>query len=217
MNQVRTWAVGLIAIPLCASAASGELIAGWNFNSYDGNAHSISAEWGSGLLTIDAGWRSADLGTDAGTTLNTSFEDPAGAAIDLYDKRSTGRGIELAVSTVGLEDIALSFASMRDAGGGFEINQVLYSTDGGSNFAAFGSPFDPGTSFTLMQFDLSSISDLNDNAAAVFRIEFDGGYNGSGKGILVDNFRITGTLIPGPGTLALLGVAGTLLARRRRR
>lgn len=209
-------AAALAAVAVWADPASANLIAAWNFNSYDGDAHTIGANWGSGALTIDAAWASVDLGSDLGTANNLYLGDAAGFSLQLRDVANNGLGIEFAISTSGLQDLILSLATERN-GQGFNANQVSYSADGGSIFTAFPPPYNPpGFESPAMTFDFSSVTALNDNAQVVIRIEFFGAGNANGMN-LIDNVQFNAGVIPAPATLALLGVAGVLGLRRRRR
>ncbi len=198
-----------------ATPASGALIAAWNFNAYDGNAHSIAADHGVGALTIAAGWPDGDLRASSGTVLNAFGGDPAGTALRLSSANNNGLFIEFAISTVGLEDLVLTFATAKNTQG-FHLNQFAYSTNGGSTFTNFGGTYDPTTSFTVLTFDFSGVAALDNNSQAVIRIKFDGATNNGGRNE-IDNVQVNATAIPEPGTIALLSAAALIGFRRRRR
>ena len=84
------------------------------------------------------------------------------------------------------------------------------------NYTSFAA-FDPSNgSFGLITADMSSVAALNDGGPIFIQLLFDGAQNNIGTTSL-DNVRIVGTLIPAPGALALLGAAGLIATRRRRR
>lgn len=70
--------------------------------------------------------------------------------------------------------------------------------------------------------DLTGLTDNNWEAgsSAIFTLTFSGGAastgTGGGQETLVDNIGITATAVPEPGSLALMGLGGLLIARRRR-
>ena len=198
-----------------ATPASGALIAAWNFNAYDGNGHSIAADHGVGTMTIAAGWPDGNLSASSGTVLNAFGGDPAGTALELSSSNNNGLAIDFAVSAVGLEDLILTFATAGN-GPGFDLNQVAYSSNGGSTFTDFGGTYDPATGFTVLTFDLSAVAALENNSQVVIRIKFNGANNNTGRND-IDNVQLNATVIPEPGTIALLGVAALIGFRRRRR
>ncbi len=108
---------------------------------------------------------------------------------------NNGMHVDLAISTVGFENIVLSWAQ-RGTGTGFNSRQVSYSTDGGVSFTPFAT--DSGAlsaTWTVPNFDLSAIPALNDNADVVLRITLDGATSASGNNRF-DNIRIDGDSIP---------------------
>jgi len=56
---------------------------------------------------------------------------------------------------------------------------------------------------------------VNAASSIIFRITYDGATGGGGNA-RVDNLQINGTLIPAPGSVALIGLAGLMAGRRRR-
>lgn len=222
-DMKRIWSRSLVggvaalstAVFACATPASGALVAAWNFNTYDGNAHSIAADWGAGTMTIAAAWPSGNLSASSGTALNGFGADPAGTALRLSSNNNNGLSIEFAINTVGVEDLVLTFATAGN-NPGFDLNQLAYSTNGGSTFTDFGGTYGPTTGFTVLTFDLSGIAALENNPQAVIRIKLDGASTNGGRND-IDNVQINATAIPAPGTIALLGVAALIGLRRRRR
>ena len=178
----------------------------------------------------------------AGTTNNAQNGDTAGVALALQNgtaNENAGKYLQISTSTVGNTNIQLSFAIQATATG-FQSDQLQYSTDGVTflNFAAAFTPISSGTGFSaaggLQSFDLSSITALNNDASAAFRIVFSLGNNpttgapnaGSSTGNnRIDNLLVSGTpagvgMVPEPASAALLGlglIGGLIAARRLKR
>lgn len=211
-GRLATWACALIVAVAVASPARGDIIAYWNFNTTPGSLYSWSADMGSGTLTLDPAW--TQLSVTTGTATNAEAVDPAGAALGLRSNANNGRTMDFVVDTTGYEDIVLSFAATRN-NQGFDVDAVLYSTDG-VTYTQF-STFNPANgSWAAVVADMSAVAALEDAGTIYLRLKFDGAQNSNGTTSL-DNVRIIGTLIPTPGALALLGVAGLVAVRRRRR
>lgn len=189
-------------------------IAIWNFNDSD-----LNIDHGSGTLTTNFNLANV-IFTLGGTTTNARLGDTAGQALGLQGGTSNannGRFINLSVSTVGYGNIVISFAT-QGTGTGFNSNQLQYSTDG-VVFLNFGAPYVPAVSYGLVTFDLSSISELNDNPNAAFRIVFNGATSSSGNN-RIDNVVVEGQglALPEPSSIVLLtlGLGGTVVKRFRR-
>jgi hypothetical protein len=203
---------------LCVAAVLGapqsvpaDLIAYWDFN--DSN---LVIDQGAGMLTTN--FPAVDVSYSAGTTKNAQPGVLAGQSLTVRNQANNGVAhADFAVSTAGYTGILLSLATQKTSTG-FNANDIAYSVDGGANFTIFGAPYNPPTAFDSFVFDLSSISGLNDNPQAVFRIAFAGATSATGNNRL-DNILISGTqesvAIPEPtaGWLTIL-VAG-LVARWR--
>ena len=112
---------------------------------------------------------------------------------------NNGRTLDLNVSTAGLNNIVISFATIRTSTG-FNSNQLQYSLDGVA-FVDFGAPYTPPLTFGLVTFDLSSISGLNDNPDAAFRIVFNGATSATGNN-RIDNLVVEGQNIATPNSRA---------------
>ncbi len=203
------------AVFACAHPVDAALIAAWHFNTYIPGDHVIAADWGTGTMTVDPGWLSADLDTDFGTLTNAYLTDPAGNAITLKDPVNNGRWIEFSFSTAGLQDLVLTFASEK-GGTGFSSNQVSYSTDG-VGYTNFGAPYNPADYDVIQTFNFSAIAAVENQSQVFIRIVFNGGSGNQNTNNNLDNVQLNATAIPGPGSIALLGLAGLIGFRRRRR
>jgi hypothetical protein len=188
-------------------------IAIWNFN--DSN---LTVDHGTGTLTTNFNLVNI-LFTLGGTSSNARQGDVAGQSMTLQGGTSTannGRFLNLDVSTIGFTNIVVSFAT-QGTSSGFTSNQFQYSLDG-VTFVNLGTPYTPPLTFGLVSFDLSTISGLNDNPNAAFRIVFNGATSASGNN-RIDNLVVEGqhiaTPIPEPASIVLLslGLTGTLATR----
>jgi PEP-CTERM motif len=182
----------LLAFP-CKDAAA-DLIAYWNFNSWNGSGTPISATLGSGTLSI-TGFPADDLLILPGTTVNAVGADPAGNSLGLENNINNGNFLALSFSMGGHTGLSLSYASRRTTTG-FNSDQWSYSTDGIS-FTPFGSAVNPTTSttFGLVTLDISAATTLNDDATVFLRYTLNGATNSSGNN-RVDNVQLNASLLP---------------------
>jgi hypothetical protein len=200
--------------------AAADLIAYWNFNSYDGSATIVPASLGAGTLTI-TGFPDANLQNLAGTTINALAADPAGASLTVTSNVNNGDFLTLEFSMSGYEDLVLTYATRRTSTG-FNSDMWSYSTDG-LTFVPFGLAVNPTTSttFDLITRDFSSIATLDDESTVYLRYEFFGATNSSGNN-RIDNIQLNASaasvaVVPEPSTMALmsLGLVGLTFVRRR--
>jgi hypothetical protein len=235
----------LVAIATAAltMAAQADTLGQWNFNSLipDNNTSS-----GTTLPSIGAGTASLVGGTTgsfSSGTANGGSSDPA--ATDNSGWQTTGyaaqgadaRGVQFLVSTVGWQDIVLSY-DLRHSNTSSRFESVWITLDGGTSFSQVAS-FDGNagdTWFKQRTVDLSAISGADDNAGFGFRVLQTGDPQASGTSYLASSagssYASTGTWrfdmvtvnalapVPEPGALALfaagLGVVGSAGRRARR-
>lgn len=196
-----------------AQQARADEIAIWNFNDSD-----LVVDHGIGTLTTNFNLANV-LFTQGGTSTNARQGDVPGQSMTLQGGTSNannGRSLSLSVSTVGLNNIVISFAT-QGTSTGFNSNQFQYSLDG-VTFISLGTPYTPPLTFGLVTFDLSSISGMNNNPNAAFRIIFNGATSAAGNNridnLVIEGQRIT-TPVPEPASMLLfsLGLTGTLATR----
>jgi hypothetical protein len=204
----------------------------------------FNANQGAGTLTTNfsvntvAGSASAnngDLGTFGGTAANALAPDDTtstgnvGGALALRtgnglsgSQTNNGKWVQFNVSTVGIvSSLAVTYVTQR-TGTGFTSQQWQFSTDGVNftNLALINTIQGSSPGFVLNSAVLQTVSITNAAAYGVanlrIRVIFDGAAsNAFGGNNRLDNVQINGT-IPTPGSLALVGVAGLMAARRRR-
>lgn len=105
--------------------------------------------------------------------------------------------IELFVPTSGRNSIGLTF-DYRTSNTGPSILEFHYSTDG-INFVLLGSPItltptSTGNTFYPLSFDLSTITGVNDNGSATFRL-YGYGAGGASGTLRLDNITFTGNCL----------------------
>lgn len=229
---------------IAAASANASVVAYWNFNNSTGNStsgqlgtlNSIAPDLGAGTLSIgggsptitfntnNAGTANGVVGTFTGSTLNAIGADVAGGALSIQGAvgggsssavTSNGGYVQFNVSMVGLKDLVVSF-STRGTGSGFHLGQLSYSTDGVSFFNN-GATWDGGASsaFFLVSNDLSSVVALNNAPSVTVRLTLTGATGGAGNN-RIDNVQLNANPIPTPGAVALLGLGGLIVGRRRR-
>lgn len=211
---MRSLLLSLILASAAAAGARADVITFFDFNDSD-----LAADRGR-PASITTSF--ASTGFAAGTGLGADPDGPgpepasaAGQALNLSGSANNGRHVEFAVSTAGLGSIRVSFAAQRSSTG-FNQNELLFSIDGGASFVSAGF-FSPPTTFGLFAFDLGGFTALDDRPSAVFRVVFNGASGATGTNRL-DNLAVTGTPVPEPLSLMLLGsgLAGTAWRMRRR-
>ena len=212
-----------------ASAASADVIAGWTMPT------AVAAATTGSNYTYGA----ADLGAlTSGTSLSgfhaaaaTTWSSPAGngSAYSLSSNNwATGDYYQVSMATTGYSDISVSWDQTR-SGTGPSAFSLSMSTDGGANFTTLLA------SYTVVQAGLAGTGTTSWNAVTNqtgFTTTTIIGISAANKGNImlrfsslsttaaagtgrVDNISVTGAIIPAPGAVALIGLAG-LISRRRR-
>ena len=166
----------------CHGAMAQTTFTEWNFNSNPPDASlstgSSLPSLGAGILTTIGGvTQSFSSGvanggsSDPAATDNTGLQTTAYAAQGTNDKLS---GIQFRVSTVGYQQIVLNY-DIRHSNTSSRFEQVQYTTDITATTPVWvdASIFDGNQGdfwFTNRTIDLSSVTALNDNPNAAFRV-----------------------------------------------
>ncbi len=173
---------------------------GTELNSFSGTA--LNADVGIGMSTTTSG--TACLAVVGGAS------NGAGGFL------ANGKSMVFAFSMAGMQNLDISYATQR-TGTGFTSQVWEYSTDG-TNWFAVGSNNSIQSSFALGTGSTTSfagISGLDGAATAFLRLTVTGATSGTGNN-RIDNVIFNADVVPSPGVLALLGVAGVVGSRRRR-
>lgn len=184
---------------------------------YSFNATNAIADVGSGI-SVFSNKNATGVSTSffAGTTLNAQPGFDAGRAVAQSQWLGDTNWFQFTLDSTGFEDLILSFALDRSSTG--PSNVVLqYSSAGvGGLFVDFVTNPLVSASFELFTNDVSTVTALDNNSEAVFRLL---GLNASSSvGTLrVDNFTIDATVIHEPSTFLLvaIGILSLLVFRRR--
>lgn len=232
-HLIRSLSAGVAGAVVCAvtSTASADLIAGWTIttafptgtgNVPTGNTYSVGV---------------ADLGNQvAGSELSTfhalaaaTYTSPSGngsAYAFSSNNWSIGDYYEARLSTSNYTGITVSWDQARSSTGPaafeliFSIDGVNWTTVTSYTVLQSGGGGAPATwsSTTYNPLYTSTQALVGAENATELRIRFRSTVTAAATGSnRIDNVSISGELIPGPGALALLGVAGLTGAARRRR
>jgi hypothetical protein len=233
--------LALAALVAAAGSASADVVAYWNFNNSTVNStsgqlgvlNSVIADQGAGTVSVGngvtfntnaAGTANGAAGTFSGSTINVLGTDGSGGALSVQGAVG-GSGTAPVTSNGGTVDFTLNmstFSSLvmtfsgRGTSTGFgsatDANQVLISTDG-INFSQVATYESRQTSFQLYTFNIGNA--LDGASTAIVRLRLNGATSGAGNN-RIDNVQFNATLIPTPGSLALVGLGGLVATRRRR-
>ncbi len=225
-NKTSLMIAGAIAAAV-ASTASGAVIAGWSM------ATAVAA----GTVGSNYSYGAANLGEQTADSMlsgyhalaTTAWSSPAGNG-STYSLSSNGWTTsdyyQVACSTAGYDGVSISWNQTR-SGTGPALFEVRMSSDGGATWSALGEYAViqaglAGTNTTSwnattyqVAFDMSmAAAGANNSSSVLFR--FSSKVTAAAAGTSrIDNIVVSGNMVPAPGALALLGVAG-LLSRRRR-
>ena len=219
MSQSLTLAaVSALAI---GGGAMADVITQWNFE-----AQTLNASTGTGLASLVGGVTS---------TFATGFSGTGTFALNVTTFASQGvgdrtRGVQFSGSTAGYDTITLAWNERHS---NTSANTVaVFATTDGTNWTEVQvftfTPAATGTGDTWFQRSVSLSAAYANAANFGFRVlaAFNPGTSGylasrststygSSSTLRFDDVTISGNVVPAPGTVALVGLAG-LLARRRR-
>ncbi len=120
------------------------------------------------------------------------------------------------LNTTGWTDIALRFdyKAWSSKTNSFDIDYRLNDTDAWTNILN-NTPIVGDQTFHSFAYSLAGLDAIENQPVVELRFnDFDN--NGSGK-LAFDNFELTGTQVPEPATIGLLGLGITAIIRRRRK
>jgi len=224
---ITTRLITAVATLAVAGVSAADVVAGWSF------ANAIPA----GTTGSEYVYGAADQGANAAgssvrgfhLTAATAWSSPAGNGSQYsFSSNNWQQGdyYEARLSTLGFSGVSISFDQARSSTGPAAF--ILFmSVDGGSNwttllsYTALQNGLAPNASWSSAgtrqaAYTITAAAAAADNQAdVIFRMTCDLTPGSTGGTNRIDNVFIEGTVIPAPGALALLGLAG--LAGRRRR
>lgn len=164
------------------------------------------------------------VNADAGIGLSTATSGAAalaivGGSVSGGAPAANGKSLVFLLDLSGLKDLTVSLAAQRTSTG--FTSQVWETSTDGTNWSSWGSFASGSAAGTLASsfatsgvLSLAGTSALDNAATAYIRVTFTGATASAGNNRL-DNIIFNADVIPTPGSLALLGVAGLVMRRRR--
>jgi hypothetical protein len=206
------------------SAGDTGVFAYWNFNDIatDGSALPADFYGQAGSTSISFDGYGGTLDSFGGSSINAQDGAPSGDDLALRNGTSgaiNGTFLEIALDMSNLEDLSIEYA-LRSSGTGVDDVQWSYSTDGVA-FTDFGPNMignDLGYDLVTNHFSAITTTGLDQSSTAFLRLTMDGGSTTSSAGNnRIDNLTISATVIPEPGTWALIGLGSAVVLWRMRR
>lgn len=232
--------IGSLILILSASLEAQTVVARWNFNSQpaDGSPSTgtLSPSIGSGVASLVG--TTSSFADGAGSSDPATADDSGWSTTSYGNNTSAGRGVEFAISTVGLSSASFGgfvFSyDVRHSDTASRYEQVFYSVNG-ATWNAAGTYFDGNVGSTWFLQRTVTITDMAafDNPSLTFRILSSNGpgavlvasnststFNGSGTWRFDMVSLTTSALpVPEPGAAAtwtaLVAFGGAMIRRRR--
>ena len=218
MIKSSLFAVGLMS--MVVSSASADVIAGWGMPTAVA-ASTTGATYSYGAANLGALVSGSML---SGTHSNalTAWSSPAGNGTTYAlssNAWNVGDYYQISLATTGYSGVSVAWDQTRSSTGPAGFEAVL-SVDGGSTFSSLGAYTVNQVSWSatvpVTTSSFGSLASAADNQASViirFKVVTAGTSTTSGTN-RIDNIVVSG-VIPAPGAVALIGLAG-LVSRRRR-
>ena len=213
-----------------ATSADASLVAGWNLALAPGGASTYAATAAAGGVTGTALTRGVGLGTvnaNAGNFAASGWNQQASDYLSFGFTVASGSSVNLSSLQIGTrsEGGAPGTLALRSSVDGFGSDLFIFD-----QASTTSNEWGPGAGFIFSVIDLSAMANLT--GTVEFRI-YQVGNTAANGGVMDPNrhFRLTnyfwggvdqgnvsfsGSVVPAPGALALLGLGGLVGARRRR-
>lgn len=228
MRKLFVSALVVGALAAGASARPPVDLALWTFE--------VSVPTTAGPITAEAGVNAATsfgFGNHAGAT---TYSNPVGnGSLESYSSTNwqVGDSYEFRTSSAGYGSLTVTWDQVSSGTGPRDFDLEV-SIDSGATYSSIfsyivlanaapnpvwssGGSRNPLYTYTAaLPVSADDLADLRIRFTQTSTVSASGGTVGSGGTDRVDNVQISGELIPTPGALALLGLAGLAGARRRR-
>ena len=220
--------VAAVAASTLSLSASGAVIASWSMTTAVAATTGVSYTYGvadSGDMTAGSSLSSSHAAAA------TAYSSPSGNG-STYSLSSNNWAIgdyyQVSVSTTGYQDVSISWDQTRSSTGPASF-ELVASTDGGASWSTLIANYSivqaglAGTGTTSWNaltnqpgfFTTTSAAvGASDRTSVLFRIRSLVTTSAAGTN-RIDNVIVSGSMVPAPGAVALLGLAG-LISRRRR-
>ena len=207
------------AVIATASAASADVIAGWSIPTAVTATTAATYSYGAANLGAQV---SGSMLSGTHSSASTAWSSPAGNG-STYALSSNGWNVgdyyQISLATTGYSAVSVAWDQTRSSTGPAGFEAVL-SVDGGSTFSSLGSytvnqvSWSATVPVTTSSFGyLASAADNQIGIIIRFKVVTAGTSTTTGTN-RIDNIVVSG-VIPAPGAVALIGLAG-LVSRRRR-
>jgi hypothetical protein len=237
--SIRSSILAGLVTTAVAGAASADIVVGWTINTAfptgagnvpTGTTYTPPNPAGAGLAETGANIAGSQLRAVKSLAAST-YTSPAGNGSQYAfssNNWTTGDAYEVRFSAVGFTDLSVSWDQAR-SGTGPAAFRLLVSVDGGISFAEImsytvlqsgggGSPATwSSTTYNPLYSNTASLgAAANELGLVIVRFQnFEAAPSAGSGSNRIDNIFINGSVIPTPGAIALIGLAG-LAARRRR-
>jgi len=194
--------------------AGESLIHYWHFNTLSGTVTEVGSDFsavGTPLITYPGtgdGYMDERTHRTADPVSNLNLymgQEPDQGAVLRVRNPSNTRELIIEAPSSGYENLYFTFATTRTDNGASE-QELYYSTDGGTLWEIVGEAYEIPivTEWVLKNFDLTGISEVNDNEELLFKVLFVGvGADNTSGNNRFDNISLTGSEIIGVGAESL--------------
>lgn len=230
-----TFVLGVAALVASSivSTVSADLVAGWTIPAaFPTNPPPSGTFYSAGAADLGANAFGSELSSSHIATA-TAYTSPAGNGSPFSfssNNWAIGDYYEARFSTVGFDTLSVSWDQARSSTGPSTF-ELIMSVDGGQTFTTLLSSYAvlqsggggaPGTwssvtynpIYTMTQALDTSADNIGEVILRFRAITAAGGASGSSR---IDNIFINGSAVPAPAASALVGLAGLVGSRRRRR
>jgi len=192
-----------------ATRAEAAVVASWNLNGIDPLQNTVIGA-STGVGTLDFGGLGATASVLQGTTLGALKGEVAGDSLAAIGTLANGTSMRLDFETTGYQDLVVSFATRRSATGASSNRLECWTGLAWETVLNFTSN---ATTWELVSVKLNALG-ISEGGYATMRFVLDGATSSSGS-LRFDNISVSGSSVPAPGALALIGLAGCVGRRKR--